>query len=203
MLFRSRRHNAFWRDSALRKLPDLLASTRMLTCGEDLGMIPDCVPDVMKELRILSLEIQRMPKDPHSEFADTWHYPYLSVCATSTHDMSPLRAWWREDRGVTQRFWNQVLGRQGEAPADCTPDISRSIIMMHLQSASMLAILPLQDYLSLKPELCLADPEKERINVPAISPFYWRFRMKPTLESLINDDITEYIHGLVRECGRK
>ena len=117
--------------------------------------------------------------------------------------MSPLRAWWREDRGVTQRFWNQVLGRQGEAPADCTPDISRSIIMMHLQSASMLAILPLQDYLSLKPELCMADPEKERINVPAISPFYWRFRMKPTLESLINDDITEYIHGLVRECGRK
>lgn len=198
-----RRHNAFWRDSALHKLPDLLASTRMLTCGEDLGMIPDCVPDVMKELRILSLEIQRMPKDPHSEFADTWHYPYLSVCATSTHDMSPLRAWWREDRGVTQRFWNQVLGRQGEAPADCNPDISRSIIMMHLQSASMLAILPLQDYLSLKPELCLADPEKERINVPAISPFYWRFRMKPTLESLINDDITEYIHGLVRECGRK
>ncbi len=198
-----RRHNAFWRDSALRKLPDLLASTRMLTCGEDLGMIPDCVPDVMKELRILSLEIQRMPKDTRHEFADTWSYPYLSVCATSTHDMSPLRAWWKEDRGVTQRFWNQVLGKPGEAPADCTPDISLSIIMMHLQSASMLAILPLQDYLSLKPELCFDDPDKERINVPAISPFYWRFRMKTTIETLINDDITGYLRSLIRNCGRR
>ena len=198
-----RRHNAFWRDSALRKLPDLLASSRMLTCGEDLGMIPDCVPDVMKELRILSLEIQRMPKDTRHEFADTWSYPYLSVCATSTHDMSPLRAWWKEDRGVTQRFWNQILGKPGEAPADCTPDISLSIIMMHLQSASMLAILPLQDYLSLKPELCFDDPDKERINVPAISPFYWRFRMKTTIEALINDDITGYLRTLIRNCGRR
>lgn len=198
-----RRHNAFWRDSALRKLPDLLAATRMLACGEDLGMIPDCVPSVMDELRILSLEIQRMPKDVYSEFANTWGYPYLSVCATSTHDMSPLRAWWHEDRGVTQRFWNQVLGKHGEAPSDCTPDISRSIIMMHLQSVSMLAILPLQDYLSLKPELCLDDPNKERVNNPAISPYYWRFRMKPTLEALIADDITPYIRTLVRDCGRK
>lgn len=198
-----RRHNSFWRDSALRKLPDLLASTRMLACGEDLGMIPDCVPDVMRELRILSLEIQRMPKDAQHEFADTWSYPYFSVCATSTHDMSPLRAWWKEDRGVTQRFWNQVLGKYGEAPADCTPDICLSIILMHLQSASMLAILPLQDYLSLKPELCMEDPDKERINIPAISPFYWRFRMKTTIEELINDDITGYIRSLIRDCGRR
>lgn len=199
-----RRHNAFWRESALRKLPELLASTRMLACGEDLGMIPACVPEVMREQRILSLEIQRMPKEIDDEFADTWKYPYLSVCATSTHDMSPLRAWWKEDRNMTQQFWSQVLGKDGKAPEECTPDICCSIIMMHLQSASMLAILPLQDYLALKPEkFCFPDPEKERINIPAITPFYWRFRMRTTLEAIINDEFTPYLKSLVKSCGRE
>lgn len=198
-----RRHNIFWRDSAMRKLPDLLASTGMLACGEDLGMIPDCVPDVMKELKILSLEIERMPKDPSREFADTWSYPYFSVCATSTHDMSPLRAWWHEDRDVTRRFWNSILGKYGEAPADCGPDTCRSILMMHLQSASIFCILPLQDYLSIKPELCMEKAEDERINVPAISPYYWRYRMKVTLEALLADDVTADIRKMTRDCGRK
>ena len=58
------RHNEFWREQAMNKLPQLTQSTRMLVCGEDLGMIPGCVAWVMNDLRILSLEIQRMPKDP-------------------------------------------------------------------------------------------------------------------------------------------
>lgn len=198
-----RRHNSFWRDSAMSKLPELLASTRMLACGEDLGMIPDCVPSVMHDLHILSLEIQRMPKDSKREFADTWQYPYMSVCATSTHDMTPLRAWWKEDGAVTRRFWNNILGQTGEAPAECTPEVSRSIIMMHLQSRSMMAILPLQDWLSLKPELCHENPEDERINIPSITPYSWRYRMKVTVDELMKDGITPYVKAMIRDCGRK
>lgn len=63
------RHNDFWGQQAMKKLPQLTQSTRMLVCGEDLGMIPDCVAWVMNDLRILSLEIQRMPKDPKQEFS--------------------------------------------------------------------------------------------------------------------------------------
>lgn len=198
-----RRHNVFWKESAMRKLPDLLASTRMLACGEDLGMIPECVPEVMSGQRILSLEIQRMPKRCGEEFADTLNYPYLSVCATSTHDMSPLRAWWKEDRAVTQHFWNDVLGRYGDAPEDCTPDICRSIILMHLQSPSMFAILPLQDWLSLRPELCFSDPDAERINVPAESRHYWRFRMKTTMEQVLASPLTPLLRELIRTSGRE
>ena len=197
-----RRHEAFWRDSAMSKLPYLLESTRMLACGEDLGMIPACVPSVMDELRIVSLEIQRMPKDSSVEFADTWRYPYLSVCATSTHDMLPLRGWWREDRQVTRHFWNKVLGQGGDAPEEITPDICRSIIMMHLQSKSLFAILPLQDWLSLRPELCLEVPEDERINIPVVTPFYWRFRMKTTVEQLLSHEITPYLKELISASGR-
>ena len=197
------RHNEFWRNSAFQKLPELLSSTKMLACGEDLGMIPDCVPGVMKDLNILSLEIQRMPKQNGQEFSNTWKYPYMSVCATSTHDMSPLRAWWKEDRTVTQHFWNNVLGKNGDAPIECTTEIIQSIIMMHLQSASMLAILPIQDYLALNPELCFSNPEKERINIPSISSFYWRFRMKTTIETIIKNSITPHLHSLIKKCGRK
>ena len=111
-----RRHDRFWQESALRKLPVLLTATDMLACGEDLGMIPDCVPETMRMLQILSLEIQRMPKSPAETFADPARYPYLSVCTTSTHDMNPLRAWWEEDRTVTARFYREVLHGEGDVP---------------------------------------------------------------------------------------
>ena len=88
----------FWAEQALKKLPLLTQSTRMLVCGEDLGMIPSCVEWVMNKLRILSLEIQRMPKDNLVEFGNLYHYPYRSICTISTHDMSTLRGCWEEDR---------------------------------------------------------------------------------------------------------
>ena len=62
------RHNQFWYQEAMKKLPILTQATSMLVCGEDLGMVPDCVPWVMDQLQILSLEIQRMPKNPKHEF---------------------------------------------------------------------------------------------------------------------------------------
>ena len=50
------RHNEFWRQSAMRKLPTLINATDMLVCGEDLGMVPACVPEVMHSLQILRKE---------------------------------------------------------------------------------------------------------------------------------------------------
>ncbi len=183
-----RRHDRFWQESAERKLPALLAATGMLACGEDLGMIPACVPETMRRLRILSLEIQRMPKGPGERFADPARYPYLSVCTTSTHDMNPLRAWWEEDRGQTRAFWHEVLRGEGEPPQECTAEVCRRIVAMHLSSPAMLAILPLQDWLSVDGALRAADPAAERINIPAVARHYWRYRMHLRLEELLAAD---------------
>lgn len=183
-----RRHDRFWQESALGKLPMLLRATDMLACGEDLGMIPDCVPETMRALKILSLEIQRMPKSRSETFADPAHYPYLSVCTTSTHDMSLLRAWWEEDRSVTNRFYHEVLHGEGDTPWFCEPWICRRIIGMHLSSPAMFTILPLQDWLSMDGELRLQMPDRERINVPAIPRYYWRYRMHLTLERLLAEE---------------
>ena len=198
------RHNDFWRESAMRKLPALMRSTGMLSCGEDLGMIPDCVASVMDELNILSLEIQRMPKDPKEDFADPSRYPYFCVCATGTHDTSPLRAWWEEDRELTQKFYNQQMFCGGDAPYFCEPWAAEIIVRQHLRSPAMLCILPLQDYLAIDGEVRYAgDPADERINIPAIPRHYWRYRMHKTLEELIADErLCTHIRSLIRDSAR-
>lgn len=167
------------------KLPALTESTKMLCCAEDLGMIPDCVPAVMHNLQILSLEIQRMPKDPTVEFGNTWSYPYYSVCTSSTHDMPGIRAWWESDHAMAQRFYNQVLHEGGEAPYFAEPWICGRILDLQLNSPSMLCILPLQDWLSADGQLRRQNPADEQINVPAISRHYWRYRMHLTVEQLM------------------
>ncbi len=197
------RHNDFWYGKAMWKLPPLIDATDMLVCAEDLGMIPACVPAVMDRLEILALEIQRMPKDPNQAFGDTWHYPYFSVCTTSTHDMGGIRQWWEENRDATQRFYNEVLHEHGAAPVYAEPWICDRIVTNHLASPSMLCILPLQDWLSIDGSLRRTDPREEQINVPAISRHYWRYRMHLTIEQLAADEnFTATLRRKVTETGR-
>jgi 4-alpha-glucanotransferase len=180
-----RRHEEFWKKQALWILPAIMKSSDMMICGEDLGMVPDCVPGVMRNLGILSLEIQRMPKDPNVEFAHPADAPYLSVCSTSTHDMSTLRGWWEEDRIHSERFFRFVMGQKGEYPHFMEPWVARDILNMHLYSPAMWAIFPIQDLLAMDGRLRWDNTEGERINVPAIAQHYWRYRMHLKLEDLI------------------
>ena len=182
------RHNDYWGGEALKKLPALISATNMLTCGEDLGMIPHCVPYVMESEQILSLEIQRMPKNPKLTFGEPWSYPYHSVCTTSTHDMNPIRAWLREDVESSNRYFREILGIDYSMQEDCPAWLCERIVAQHVASPAMWTILPLQDWLSIDELLRASDPESERINVPANSRHYWRYRMHCTLESLLKSD---------------
>ncbi|MDR0799173.1 MAG: 4-alpha-glucanotransferase, partial [Dysgonamonadaceae bacterium] len=182
----------------------LINSTDMLVCGEDLGMIPKSVPEVMNQLQILSLEIERMPKSPEMEFGQLRYNPYLSVCTTSTHDMSTIRGWWRENRDKTQRYYNWVLQRGGAAPEDCTPELCQHIVYNHLASGSMLCIIPLQDWLSIDDTLRYPDADAERINVPANSRHYWRYRMHLSIEDLLKaDELNDKIRELIAASYRR
>lgn len=195
-----RRQDHFWREEAMKKLPPLKQATNMLVCGEDLGMVPHCVPDVMRELGILSLEIQRMPKDPHREFFHPADSPYLSVVTPSTHDMSTLRGWWEEDRERTQRFFNHELGQWGDAPFFCEAWVNKAIVMQHLYSPAMWSIFQLQDLLGMDGNIRRENPHDERINIPANSKHYWKYRMHILLEDLLkeksfNEELKEYVHA--------
>ncbi len=199
-----RRHNSFWKEQACKRLTPLISCTDMLVCGEDLGMIPESVPEVMDLLQILSLEIERMPKRPNMEFAHLWEIPYRSVCTTSTHDMSTIRGWWKEDPEKTQRYYNQVLQRWGEAPKECIPEICEQILMNHLQAPAMLTIIPLQDWLSIDDKLRRNPCEAERINVPANSRHYWGYRMHLDIEQLITEssDFSGRVKKMIEISGR-
>lgn len=198
-----RRQDAFWKQEAMAKLPYLKRSTNMLICGEDLGMVPDCVPDVMKQLGMLSLEIQRMPKDPKKQFFHPGDAPFLSVVTPSTHDMSTIRGWWEEDRTHTQKFYNSELGQFGEAPFYCEPWIVQRIINQHLYSPAMWSVFQIQELLGMSEKLRRENPNEERINVPANPKHYWRYRMHLSLEELMQeDDFNQELNGYVITSGR-
>lgn len=197
------RQNYFWRIEAMKKLPQLKAVTNMLVCGEDLGMVPETVPVVMNELGILSLEIQRMPKRSGIEFFNPAHAPYLSVVTPSTHDMSTVRGWWEEDSAATQRFFNNEMGQQGDAPEHCETWVCRSIILQHLYSPAMWSIFQIQDLLGMSEKFRVANPEDERINIPANPNHYWHYRMPVTLEHLIKEeDFNKELETYIDSSGR-
>jgi len=199
-----RRNNQFWYQEAMKKLPRLTQATRMLVCAEDLGMVPDCVPWVMNELRILSLEIQSMPKDDKVRFGHLSRNPYRSVCTISTHDMPTMRQWWDEDWDRTQDYFNSMLYRSGAAPHPLPGWLARDIVSRHLTSPSMLCLLSLQDWLSIDEKLRLPDANAERINIPANPRHYWRYRMHMSIEQLMQaDDFNETVKTLITQSGRK
>ena len=199
-----RRNNQFWYREAMKKLPLLVQATRMLVCAEDLGMVPDCVPWVMNELRILSLELQSMPKDPNVRFGHLSQNPYRSVCTISSHDMPTLRQWWDEDEARTQEYFSTMLHRESYAPHPLPGWLAGDIISRHLTSPSMLCILSIQDWLAIDEKLRLADANAERINIPANPKHYWRYRMHLNIEDLqASKDFNENILDLIQSSGRK
>ena len=194
-----RRNNNFWYNEAMKKLPVLVQATRMLVCAEDLGMVPDCVAWVMDQLRILSLELQQMPKDPKVKFGILSRNPYRSVCTLSTHDMPTLRQWWDEDYERTQVYYSSMLYRGGAAPHPLPGWLARDIIANQLTCPSMLCILSLQDWFALDEKLRLPDADAERINIPANPRHYWRYRMHIDIEDLIADkEYNDAIKELVK-----
>lgn len=196
------RHDEFWKQQALWKLPSLLKASNMLICGEDLGMIPRSVPGVMRDLNIISLKIQRAPSGP-VEFDDPSTYPWTSVCSPSCHDMSTIRGWWEEDQARAQRFLNNALHIGGAAPAVCTTGVVEAVDQQHLVSPSILAIFPIQDLVGMDGELRRPDTAAEQINDPSIVPHYWRFRFHLTMEELLKaDGLNEKIREMVGRAGR-
>jgi len=199
-----RRQEEFWKSQAMEKLPALKEATDMLICGEDLGMVPACVPDVMTELSILTLEIQRMSKNPNTEFLQVSDIPYLSVASPSTHDMAPIRAWWEEEEwDYIQRFYEEELRLEGNHPKYCEPYIAQAIIRQHLSWPSMWTVFPLQDLLAMDGRLRLEDPHAERINIPANPKHYWRYRMHLSLEDLIEEKPFMYLLRAMLQNGNR
>jgi 4-alpha-glucanotransferase len=201
-----RRNENLWKAQAELRLPALIGATNMLVCGEDLGMIPACVPEVMRKLNILSLEIQRMPKEPLADFGQPASYPFLSVATPSTHDTSSVRSWWEENHDRSQRFYNNILSKSGQAPFYCETWVVKDILYQHLYSPAMWAVFQIQDILGLDENLRSRNPKDDRINVPSEQNHYWRYRCHISLDKLqhadgLNNTLREMLHYSGRDIA--
>lgn len=197
-----RRQDHLWYEKAMEKLPVILNATKMLICGEDLGMVPACVPVVMDELAIIALKVQRMPAE-NIPFYDPRNASYMNVVTASSHDSSTLRQWWKEDPALTQKYFNQQLIQYGKAPEDLTPHLAEIIMKQHLYNESMLAIFPIQEFLATDADLSNRNIDNERINNPAVFPHYWRYRMHIHLEDLKEKHLfNEKIASWIKDSGR-
>lgn len=198
-----KRQDGLWYQKAMEKLPMLLAATDMLICGEDLGLVPDCVPVVMDKLGITALKVQRSPKE-NIPFYDPQTAGYMNVVTASSHDSSTLRQWWKENRGLTQQYYQQQLHQYGEAPTELPVELAEIIMKQHLHSEAMLAIFPIQEFFATDQKVINPNVDDERINNPAVFPHYWRYRMHLSLEDLLqNKEFSHKIAHFIEESKRQ
>ena len=197
------RNEALWKAEALKKLPKIIEASDMLVCGEYLGMVPACVPEVMQQLNILSLEVQRMPKKFGDTFVNPKENPYLSVDTTSTHDTSTLRGWWEENGELTNRFYREMLGHHEGAPYFAEPWVCKEIIKQHMESSSMWVIIPIQDYIAMDGDFRWDQTQREQINIPANPHHHWCYKMYQSIEELIERNyLNDMISDIIKESGR-
>lgn len=117
--------------------------------------------------------------------------------------MGGIRSWWETDRGVTQRFFNNALHEQGEAPYFAEPWVCRKVLDLQLKSPSMFCIIPLADWLSADGELRRENPHEEQINEPADVHHYWRYRMHLTAEKLLSaENFNTSLYDAIVSSGR-
>ncbi len=196
------RQERFWEIKAYEKLPAMRAASSMLLCGEDLGMVPGCVNGVMNRLGMLSLEIQRWPKIYGAGFSHPAKAPYLSVVSTGTHDMETLRAWWQDDEQVRARFAWEMFGIAFPEEV-LSGEMARRILSQNFDSPAMWAVFPLQDLMAMDEKLRSQDIHGERINIPSITPYNWKWRMEISIEQLLSErDFQTQIRLLVSDSGR-
>lgn len=205
MLRRRGESMTLWEKAGRRILTALSQSVPMQPCAEDLGAVPPCVPLVLEELGIPGLRVFRWHRDYATEgapYAGFDEYPENTVACTSVHDSTNLRQWWGEEadrkavwamvcNAEMRHGWSSVtteLLDSGTAPEDLSPSQAFALLRAFATVRSATLVLPLQDVLAAHAAWREDDPADERINTPGISnDSNWLYRMKPTLEALLED----------------
>jgi len=200
-----KKSDKIWKTQGKKLLSILKKTTDMLICAEDLGVVPECVPAVLKELNILSLYIVRWAREYHKPkhpYIPVNKYHRLSVCTPSVHDTSTLRGWWDyEILDKEKKEFLKLIGFKDKIPPFYNPTLANNIVKYLLGTNSLLCIFQLQDLVTLFKELYVTNPGDERINVPGtVSEKNWTYRMYSSLEFLcIDENIKEHLKALIKE----
>jgi 4-alpha-glucanotransferase len=177
-----------WGAEGKKLLSMLKESAMMLPCAEDLGDVPDCVPDVLEKLKILGLRVVRWTRRWEQEgqpYVPFYEYPELSVCTPAVHDSSTVREWWEREAG--QDDFAAFIGCPA-LPKTYNPGTARLILRSVARAASRFRVFQIQDLLHLSNAWYAEDPASERVNIPGTAnTFNWTYRLPAPVAEIAKD----------------
>ena len=193
-------------EEILRILQEASGQTGIV--AEDLGWVPDYVPETLARLGIPGFRIPMFCREPDGRYTDPRQYPRLSLVQPATHDHPPLAARWVElwmaadagDAGARREldFLMEFAGLAGQPPARAfTPAVHEGLLRAVFRANSYLAVVLLTDVLGLT----------DRYNWPGTqSEENWRARLPWTVAQLEVEPAAaaqgRLLRRLVRESGR-
>ncbi len=166
-----------------------------LPVGEDLGVIPDYMRAMMKEICLPGYRVLRWEKD-NEVFREPRNYPFYSLATTSTHDTDTLKEWWDSmEKWQRANIWEMISAQKTDGNVPFSEDTHKAILQRVMQSGSSMVIFPIQDIIG----------EGGRINTPGtVSEDNWTYRV-PLEPSSFHEKYQkkmELFKQLIQESGR-
>lgn len=157
--------------------------------AEDLGIITDDVREIMAMFKLPGMKLLHFAfggQTPWDNLYAPFRHQPCSVVYTGTHDNTTTLDWYVSISAEERQNFCNYIGREllpREAP--------ELMIRLALESASEIAIIPMQDIMGLGGEA--------RMNTPSVAQGNWVWRLPDA------SDIPEFfsrLHGLCRVYGR-
>ncbi len=183
-----------------RILEKLTSYTSMLPIGEDLGVDIEYIKKSLSSQTIPGTIIPRWERDHFGDHSFTPYSEYnpFSLTTVSTHDSETLTQWWKNNKEEVQHFCE---GHGMIYEKKLSQKLRLQMLKDSHQNSSLFHINLLSEYLALFDDLVWKNPKDERINQPGtILPTNWCYRMKPSLETLIeHTPLKELMFNLLKD----
>ncbi|MFK8184285.1 MAG: 4-alpha-glucanotransferase [Phormidesmis sp.] len=175
-------------DAFFETLAEKLGSLPVL--AEDLGVITPEVEALRDRfefpgMKILMFAFSGDPNNTHLP----QNYPTNCIVYSGTHDNDTAIGWWETIPEHEKQFFVQTLGYSSP---DDIKEINWLLIETALKSRADLAIVPLQDLLSLG--------HSARMNDPSVIPNNWRWKFGSS--DLLTDEISDRLRALTNTYNR-
>lgn len=196
---------AFPFNDLMNELKLLSHKFKCIIIAEDLGTLPHGFSETMNNAKGLSYRV--LPFERHGNgFKSPQDYPFLSFACASTHDLPPIKGWWKS-LDIFERlelklisdddFKNAISAREIEKfeilnalfenglikekysnlPPECNDEIINAIHAYIAKSNAFLAIAQFEDIAKIETSINLPGTDKERPN--------WQNKVTPYLEEII------------------
>lgn len=207
----SAKEERLWQEQARRIFSELIPSSKMVPCGEDLGIFISCMKEVLDSYEILGIAVIRWCRDWFREgqpYHSLENFSKRCVVTTSVHDSPTLRQWWNSERDSVRAFVGAFLKEKERdentgaelCDNEFSPEIANLVMSVCAKTSGAWFINPLQDWLYLDKKYYAANPNDERINIPGtVTDFNWTWRMPVPVEKLMeNKHLAEKIKQIVQ-----